>query len=165
MIRSVSCTTRKPRGAEVDGKDYYFVSEEEFRKRRSKGEFLEYAEVHGHWYGTLRETVEAAFRKGKSILLVIDVQGARQIRDKTRRMSATNPLRKGFVDIFVMPPSMNVLRKRLMHRGEDAPAVIRTRLRNAEKEMKSVKEFKYAIVNDQLDLAVDELEAILKNEA
>ena len=165
MVRSVSCTTRKPRGPEVDGKDYHFVAREEFARRLARGDFLEHAVVHGHWYGTLRRTVEQALRKRRSVLLVIDVQGAAQIRERARRLPAGNAIRRGWVDLFVMPPGLGVLRERLRRRGEDTEATIQRRLRNARREMRRAKEFKYAIVNDNLDVATAELEMILKHES
>ena len=165
MIRSVSCTTRHPRGAEVDGRDYYFLSREAFNQRVSNGDFLEHAVVHGNHYGTLRKTVEDALVARRSVLLVIDVQGAGLVRDQARRMPEESPIHRGFVDIFVMPPSRAVLKERLERRGEDDTETIRQRLKNAEKEMTRANDFKYAIVNDELNAAVEQLEAILDNEA
>lgn len=164
MIRSVSCTTRKPRGAEADGGAYHFISVKEFEQRVENREFLEHAEVHGSRYGTLRKTVEEALGKDLSVLLVIDVQGARQIRDIVRQLPPENPVRRGWVDIFVMPPSSAVLKKRLERRGEDAPDAIRKRLKNAEGEMESAREFKYVIVNDDLKDAVRQLKEVLDHE-
>lgn len=164
LVRSVSCTTRKPRGTEADGGAYHFVSLKEFERRVENREFLEHAVVHGSHYGTLRQTVEEALGRNLSVLLVIDVQGARQIRDIVGQLPPESPVRRGWVDIFVMPPSSAVLKKRLERRGEDAPDVIRKRLKNAEGEMESAKEFKYAIVNDDLEKAVRQLEEILDHE-
>jgi guanylate kinase len=165
LLRSISCTTRRPRGAEVGGSDYYFVSEEEFQLRAAAGEFLEHAEVHGNRYGTLRKTVEDTLRKRLSLLLVIDIQGAAQVRRQARNMKSDDLIRQGFVDVFVQPPSLDVLRARLEKRGEDSAAAIRKRLKNAMAEMKGAKDFKYVIVNDKLNEAVRELERILDHEA
>jgi len=121
--------------------------------------------VHGHRYGTLRKTVEDALRKNLSLLLVIDVQGAAQIRDHVRRMPPEHVIRQGLVDVFVRPPSLEVLRERLEKRGEDSANSIRKRLKNATEEMKGAKDFKYVIVNDNVRKAVREWERILDHEA
>lgn len=162
---SISCTTRKPRGEEMDGKDYHFLSDGEFDKRVEKGDFLEHAVVHGFKYGTLRRTVVDALGRGHSIIMDIDVQGARQVREKVRAASPEDLLRKGFVDIFVAPPSAEELRRRLVKRGEDAPEVIGRRLKNAEVEMRSAEEYCYRIVNDNLDRAYDEIREVILKEA
>jgi guanylate kinase len=165
MTYSVSCTTRAPRGEEVDGQDYHFLSEEEFARRVREGRFLEYAVVHGHRYGTLRETVEAAFAAGRSVLMDIDVQGAANIRRRVGAARPGDPLREGFVDVFIAPPSMEALRQRLVGRAEDSPESIERRLENAEAEMARAGEFRYRIVNDELDKAYRELEKILESES
>jgi len=133
--------------------------------RAAAGEFLEHAEVHGNRYGTLRKTVEDTLRKRLSLLLVIDIQGAAQVRRQARNMKSDDLIRQGFVDVFVQPPSLDVLRARLEKRGEDSAAAIRKRLKNAMAEMKGAKDFKYVIVNDKLNEAVRELERILDHEA
>jgi len=165
LVRSVSCTTRKPRGSEADGTDYYFVSDTQFEARMAAGDFLEHAEVHGNRYGTLRKTVEDALRKNLSLLLVIDVQGAAQVRDHARKMKPQDVIRQGLVDIFVKPPSLEVLQERLEKRGEDSAETIEKRLKNAMEEMGRAKDFKYVIVNENLSEAVRELERILDHEA
>ena len=161
---SVSCTTRAPREGEVDGTDYFFITEEEFERRVQAGEFLEHALVHGHRYGTLREAILGGFRRGRDVLMDIDVQGARQIRAHLAASPVNDPLRAGFVDVFIAPPSIEVLRKRLQGRGKDAPAVIERRLQMAENEMAHWREYQYLIINDRLDASYDALRAIVMAE-
>jgi len=160
MLRSVSCTTRKPRGREADGRDYHFISQSEFERRLGKNEFLEHAVVHGHRYGTLRKPVEKALAAGTDVLLAIDVQGAKQIRDSVMKPEAA-ALKKAFVDIFIVPPTMKTLRDRLVARNEDATDEIERRMRIAKQEMKCAGEYKYRVVNDSLDRAIRELEAVV----
>ncbi len=156
---SISCTTRPKRGNEEDGRDYYFVSEEEFDKLIEKGSFLEHAEVHGHRYGTLKETILKSLSEGRSVLLDIDVQGARQIRANVKYDAA---LKNAMVDIFVTVDSAEDLRNRLLKRGEDSAENIEIRLKNALDEMKSTDEFSYVLVNDNLDMAFERLVSILR---
>jgi len=164
MARSISCTTREKRRGEVDGKDYFFISEDTFTKRMERGDFLEYALVHGHRYGTPREPVEKLLAAGRDVLMAIDVQGAQQIRDKAIAAPPDSLLRKGFVDIFVIPPSRQVLKQRLIARGQDRPDDIRRRLIGAAKELARMHEFKYRVVNDDLDTALDALRCIVRAE-
>lgn len=161
MVYSVSCTTRAPRDGEIDGTDYYFISEEEFERRVQYDEFVEHATVHGHRYGTLRRFIERGFASGRDVLMDIDVQGASQIREKLSTLPASDALRRGFVDAFIAPPSIEVLRKRLHLRGKDADAVIERRLQQAENEMRRWREYKYLIVNDRLDASYDALRSIV----
>ncbi len=161
MVYSVSCTTRAPRDGEIDGTDYYFISEEEFERRVQNDEFVEHAMVHGHRYGTLRRFIERGFASGRDVLMDIDVQGAAQIRNKLATLPEGDALRRGFVDAFIAPPSIEVLRKRLHLRGKDADAVIERRLQQAENEMKRWREYKYLIVNDRLDASYDALRSIV----
>lgn len=162
LIYSISCTTRDSRGDEIDGEDYFFVSLEEFERRVAAGEFLEYAEVHGNMYGTLKETVDSAMAEGSSVLMDIDVQGARQIRDYMDDCAEDSTLKRGFVDFFIMPPSIEVLRERLECRDEDSVDVIEERLENATEEMSCAKEFMHVIVNDDLKIACKELEELVE---
>ncbi len=147
---SVSHTTRPRRASEKDGREYHFVSEKEFRRLAAREAFLEWAVVHGHLYGTSRQEIR---RKGgvSDVILDIDVQGARQIRGRL----------PGAVFVFVLPPSFAVLRRRLVDRGEDDPAQVSLRLRNAKAEIRQAGAFDYLIVNDRLDRAILELEAII----
>lgn len=162
MTRSVSCTTRAPRGAEVDGKDYHFLSKEEFNRRVASGLFLEHATVHGNQYGTLRSTVEAGLKAGLDVLMVIDVQGAASVRQSVK--SAGGLLSQSYVDIFISPPSVEALRDRLQKRGEDTPDVIERRLANAQGEMARRDEYRYQVVNDDLNQAYTELRSIVQKE-
>ena len=159
VVYSVSCTTRAPRGEERDGVAYHFLSDEECDRRGAAGEFLEHAVVHGHQYGTLRSAVEGPLAEGRWVVMDIDVAGAAQVREIVGRMPAESPVRRGFLDLFIDVPSMEELRRRLEKRGEDAPEVIETRLRNAEGERARKGEFAAVVVNDDLARAYAELRA------
>ena len=148
---SVSHTTRPPRVGERTGVEYHFVDEAAFRAIETRGGFLEWAVVHGNLYGTSREEVEPRLESGVDVLLDIDVQGARQVRSHVPEA----------VKVIVFPPSREVLEKRLKARGSDAPDVILRRLAAARKEMEEWGEFDYAIINEDLEAAVDELRSIL----
>ena len=165
VIYSVSCTTRSPRGEEKDGKHYYFLSKKEFKERVKNGEFIEYAKVHGNLYGTLEDTVLYAMESGSHVLLDIDVQGARQIRESLSRLDPRHPIRNGFIDIFISPPSMDELEQRLRGRGTDEEKVIRQRLDNAREEVESAGEYTYQIVNDDLEQAYLELKSLILAQA
>jgi guanylate kinase len=149
---SVSYTTRAPREGEVGGRDYFFVDEEAFRAMAERGEFLEWAEVHGNFYGTARSQVEDALGTGTDVLLDIDVQGARQVRESG--MSA--------VFAFILPPSRAVLAERLSGRGTDPEEVVRGRLRAAAGEIRDYELYDYVIVNDVLETALEELAAVVR---
>jgi len=164
IVYSVSCTTRAPRGDEVDGRDYVFLTDAQFEAYVRRGRFLEHAVVHGHRYGTLADTVRDAMHAGRHVLLDIDVQGAGQIREKLDGLPEDDLLKAGFVDIFIAPPSMEDLRRRLESRGEDAPETIERRLANAEKEMARAGEYRYRIVNDKLEDAYRRLREIVRHE-
>lgn len=164
MVYSVSCTTRPPRGTERDGIDYFFVSPERFRQLVEEEAFLEYADVHGYRYGTLKQTVRHAMHQGHSVLLDIDVQGAGQVRQTLQALPPDDLIVTGFVDIFVMPPSMEVLRERLEKRGEDSPEVIEQRMRNAMSEINEAGLYRYQMVNDELETAHRTLWKILEEE-
>ena len=148
---SVSYTTRPARAQEVDGEDYCFVSQEQFRDMLDDDEFLEWAEVFGHWYGTSRSAVDELRAAGKTVLLEIDWQGAEQIRN--REPSAES--------VFILPPDRGVLERRLRGRGTDTKGNIGRRLREAVTDMAQWEKFDYVLVNDDLDTAVSALEAIL----
>ena len=150
MKRCVTATTRVPRGGEKHGRDYWFLSEAEFKRRIADGGFFEYAQVHGNYYGTPRKEVEAALRKGQSLALVIDVQGGAAVKGQ----------RPDSVLVFLAPPSMAVLKKRLYQRATDAPEVLRRRLREAARECAAGAHYDYLVVNDDLDLAVGRVEQI-----
>lgn len=149
---SVSCTTRKPRAEDIEGKSYFFIDDESFLQMRSEGLFLEWAEVHGHCYGTRKDLVDKALEKGTDIVLEIDVQGALQVKEK-------NP---DAVTIFVMPPSMEALKSRLIGRGSETEEEAALRILNAEKEMSYAEKYDHTIVNNTVDEAVEDLIKIIQ---
>jgi guanylate kinase len=151
---SVSCTTRAPRRGEIDGKDYAFISRDEFLARRARDEFAESAEVHGHLYGTLRSEVERVLSGGRHVVMDIDVQGALQF-------TAAFP---GAVTVFVLPPSADVLLRRLRERRTENPEQLIARLRSAVEELRAVEEYRYVVVNDDLERAVGRVSAIIDAE-
>jgi len=150
MLYSISYTTRKPRADERNGVDYHFVSKQDFKKGIKKGHWAEWAEVYGNYYGTSAEFIEKSLSSGYDILLDIDVQGTVQILKHY----------PDSVTIFILPPSMNALRKRLEMRASDSKAVIEKRLVNAREEMAQKKMYRHIIVNDKLPAAIEELSAI-----
>jgi guanylate kinase len=151
---SVSYTTRAPRPGEQDGREYHFVDEPTFLAMRDRGEFLEHAQVHGHRYGTSKKVILDALARGEDLLLEIDWQGARQVR----------ALYPACVGIFILPPSLEELEKRLRGRAQDAEEVIRRRLQNARAELEHQHEFKYAIINKDFDAAREALADIIRRE-
>ncbi len=158
LIYSISCTTRAPRGDEEDGIDYHFLTVERFRELIAEDAFLEYAEVHGNSYGTLRAPIAEILAEGNSAILDIDVAGAAKVRHHViHHLPPDDPLRVGFTDIFINPPSMEALRERLEKRGTDSPEVIERRLANAEGEMARAPEYMYQVTNDDLGLAYKRL--------
>jgi len=151
---SVSFTTRAPRNGEVDGREYFFVTPEEFKRMVAANEFLEWAHVHGKLYGTSRSQVSHEISEGRDIVLEVDVQGAASIR----------ALMPDSVSVFILPPSFEVLRQRLLDRGTDSPEELDLRLRNAPTELKNYAAFQYLIINDDADRAADQLSAIVHAE-
>jgi len=150
--KSVTATTRAPRPGEFDGVHYHFLSRENFEERRSRGEFLESADVYGNLYGTLREKVERTLRDGVSCLLEIDVQGAALVRASGVPVAT----------VFLAPPSMEELERRLRHRGTEPEEVIRRRLDTARREMEERPKYDAVIVNDHIDAATERLERHLR---
>ena len=148
---SVSHTTRAPRGQEKHGREYFFVSEQEFDSMVSHGAFLEWANVHGRRYGTSRKAIEDRIHQGADVVLEIDYQGALQIKK----------IFENAVLIFILPPSWDELRSRLERRGEDTPDVIEVRLKNAAEEMAQAKEFDYVIINELFERALFDLKAVV----
>lgn len=146
---SISHTTRAPRHSEQDGRDYHFIDVSKFKDMRSRGEFLESAEVHGNFYGTSRVWMEGEIAAGRDVLLEIDWQGAQQVRRFFPEA----------VGIFIMPPSLDELERRLRGRGTDDDATIARRLQAALAEMRHVGEFEYVIINNELEQALSDLEA------
>ena len=158
FVYSISCTTRAPRGEEEDGLDYHFLTVERFRELLAQDAFLEHAEVHGNYYGTLKKPIEEVLAEGNSMILDIDVVGAAKVRHYVmHHLPPEAPLRAGYVDIFINPPSLEELRRRLEGRGTDAPDVIERRLQNAEGEMARAGEYRYQVLNDDLNLAYKRL--------
>ena len=154
IVYSISCTTRKPRGEEEDGLDYHFLTVERFRELIAEDAFLEYAEVHGNYYGTLRAPIVEILAEGHSAILDIDVAGAAKVRHHVvHHLPPEDPLRLGFMDIFINPPSLEALRERLEKRGTDSPEVIERRLANAEGEMSRAAEYMFQVTNDDLGIA------------
>jgi guanylate kinase len=151
---SISATTRAPRGAERDGVEYFFLDKADFEKKIEENAFLEYAKVHDHYYGTPKAHVLQMLDEGTDVILEIDVQGAAQIKEKL-----------GFgVLIFIAPPSIQVLKERLVNRKTDSDAQIQLRMKNALTELKQAEHYDYVIVNDTVDQAAADLEAIIRAE-
>lgn len=157
---SVSCTTRKPRPGEVDGVHYHFLSHEEFERRLAAGDFLEYARVFDHIYGTLKSEVIAQLEAGRDVFLDIDVQGAMQIRAAAARDEF---LRRTTDFIFIAPPSQAVLEKRLRGRASDSEEQIALRLATSRRELGFWKEYDFLVVNDEFETAVGEIAAIIRS--
>ncbi len=153
FVYSISCTTRSPRGEEEDGLDYHFLTKERFEELIKENAFIEYAKVHDNYYGTLKAPIEEVLAEGNSMILDIDVQGAAKVREYVKGLPNTDPLKIGYVDVFILPPSLEELRRRLEKRGTDAPDVIEKRLHNAEGEMARAEEYMYRVTNDDLGLA------------
>jgi guanylate kinase len=150
---SVSATTRQPRPGEHDGVDYHFLTPDQFERRVASGDFIEHAEYSGNRYGTLRREVDRRLAEGRPVVLEIEVQGARQIRETMPEA----------VQVFIAPPSSDALRARLVGRGTDAPEQVDDRLRTAEQELGAQPEFGHVVVNDRLEQATDELVAIVQH--
>jgi len=149
---SISFTTRPRRAAEIDGRDYFFVDDEGFRKMLARQAFLEYAQVFDHWYGTSREHTRSLIEQGYSVLLEIDWQGAAQIREREPEA----------LSVFVLPPSRPELERRLRGRGTDSERTIQRRLNDALSDMAHWDEFDYVVINENVDQAAAELEEILQ---
>ncbi len=151
---SVSYTTRAPRPGEADGREYHFVDDATFVAMLGRGEFLESAEVHGYRYGTSQAVIRATLERGEDLVLEIDWQGAQQVRR----------LYPGCVGVFILPPSVAELERRMRARGQDSDAVIRRRLASAEEEISHAPEFEYAIINKDFEIAKQDLQAIVRVE-
>jgi len=151
---SVSYTTRSPRANEVDGKDYFFVSEDRFEQLIKENDFLEYARVHSNWYGTSRSFILDRFAHNYHVIMDIDPQGAETIVKSNIEV----------VTIFLLPPDMKTLEKRLRERGTDSEETISLRLKNARQELKSLREYDYLVINDNLEVAIEEVKRIIEAE-
>ncbi len=154
LLFSVSYTTRAPRGAEKPGESYHFISREEFEQRIQDGEFLEWAEVFGHYYGTHRSYLERARAENRDLVLDIDVQGARKLKREI----------PDAVSIFILAPSRAILEQRLRARSEDSDEVIARRLREAREEIRNFRDYDYVLVNREVDTAAADLAAIIRAE-
>ncbi|MBQ5795969.1 MAG: guanylate kinase [Kiritimatiellae bacterium] len=157
IVYSISCTTREPRGEEEDGLDYHFLSKERFEELIAENAFIEYANVHGNYYGTLKSPIVEVLAEGNSMIMDIDVQGAAKVRDYVRSLPNTDAMKAGYVDIFIDPPSMEELRNRLEGRGTDSQATIEKRLANAEGEIQRAGEYMFRVTNDDLAIAYKRL--------
>lgn len=151
---SVSHTTRLPRPGEQDGVHYHFTNAETFRQQVAEGNFLEYAQVFDNYYGTSRLSVNALLESGKDVILEIDWQGARQVRERAENV----------ISIFILPPSVDALQERLHGRGQDSEETIRRRMRDAQNEMSHYPEYDYVVINDTFEVALDDLAAIFRSE-
>ena len=151
---SVSATTRSPRKGEVEGVNYYFMSKEEFKGKIEDNDFLEYAEVYDNFYGTPKSNVEELLEGGKDVILEIDIQGALKVKENTEEG----------VFIFILPPSMEELKARIIKRGSDTPESLMKRFKSAYKEINFISRYNYAVVNDEVETAVEKLEAIISAE-
>jgi guanylate kinase len=160
LFYSVSCTTRPPRAGEIDGQDYRFLSERDFRERADKGDFLEHAQVHGDRYGTLREPIVTNLRSGKDVLIDIDTQGAAVIRN------CDDPfIRDALADVFIMPPDLEELRKRLLKRGTETAEQIDSRLATAAREMEHWRDYRYTIISGSVEEDLQRFRQIMETES
>jgi guanylate kinase len=160
LFYSVSCTTRSPRTGEIDGEDYRFLSEEHFRARIAAGDFLEYAQVHGDYYGTLREPILTNLNYGVDVLIDIDTQGATTIRN------CDDPtIRDALADVFVMPPNIDELRRRLRKRGTETEEQINRRLETALREMELWRDYRYTIISGSIEEDLEKFRHIMAAES
>jgi guanylate kinase len=160
LFYSVSCTTRTPRAGEIDGQDYRFLSDADFRERVGKGDFVEYAQVHGDHYGTLREPIVTNLETGKDVLIDIDTQGAAVIRN------CGDPLiRDALADVFIMPPDLEELRKRLLKRGTETAQQIDSRLATAAREMEHWRDYRYTIISGSVEEDLQRFRQIMEAES
>lgn len=155
-VFSVSCTTRVPRPGEVHGKDYFFLEEADFLARVDRGEFFEFARVHNRWYGTLKSYVYDYLRQGVDVFMDIDVQGANQVRGCEDEL-----VRRCLTDIFVMPPSLEELRARLLGRNTESEEAFELRMRNAEAELQHWRDYRYCLVSDTRESDEERFRALL----
>jgi guanylate kinase len=160
LFYSVSCTTRAPRAGEIDGQDYQFLSDADFRERIEKGDFLEHAQVHRDRYGTLREPVVTNLKSGKDVLIDIDTQGAAVIRN------CDDPvIRDALADVFIMPPDLEELRKRLLKRGTETAEQIDSRLATAAREMEHWRDYRYTIISGSVEEDLQRFRQIMEAES
>ena len=160
LFYSVSCTTRPPRAGEIDGQDYRFLSDKDFRERAEKGDFLEHAQVHSDCYGTLREPVVTNLENGRDVLIDIDTQGAAVIRTCDDRL-----IRDALADVFIMPPDLEELRKRLLKRGTETVEQIDSRLATAAREMEHWRDYRYTIISGSVEEDLQRFRQIMDAES
>jgi len=160
LFYSVSCTTRAPRAGEIDGQDYQFLSDADFRERIEKGDFLEHAQVHRDHYGTLREPVVTNLKSGKDVLIDIDTQGAAVIRN-----CGDPVIRDALADVFIMPPDLEELRKRLLKRGTETAEQIDSRLATAAREMEHWRDYRYTIISGSVEEDLQRFRQIMEAES
>jgi len=161
MTRAITCTTREPREGEKDGEDYYFLDAGSFLKRVQAGNFLEHATVYGHSYGTLKSEVLGKLRSGKDVLLNVDVQGAATIR---QRAEEDPELKAALISVFLTPPSLGVLEKRLAKRGSDSATAVQKRLAVARQEIAQWKNFDYLIISERIADDLRNMQAVIESE-
>ena len=154
VVLSVSATTRSPRKGEVDGVNYHFMTKEQFKDKIEANDFLEYAEVYDNFYGTPKSNVEALLESGKDVILEIDIQGALKVKENT----------EDGVFVFILPPSMEELKQRIIKRGSETEESLMKRFKSAYKEINFVSKYNYAVVNDEVETAVEKLESIITAE-
>jgi len=159
FVYSVSCTTRAPRPGEIEGEDYHFISHEEFSAQKKAEAFLEHAEVHGHCYGTLKQPVLEQLERGIDVLIDIDTRGAAAIR------ASTDPLiQAALADVFIMPPDLEELRRRLERRGTENSEEIKIRLTNAAREMECWRDYRYTIISGSMEENIEKFRAVMRAE-
>ncbi len=160
LFYSISCTTRAPRAGEIDGEDYQFISGAEFREQIAKGDFLEHALVHGDHYGTLREPIVTNLKRGKDVLIDIDTQGAATIRN-----SGDPLIKDALADVFIMPPDLEELRRRLIKRGTETAEQIDSRLATAAREMEHWRDYRYTIISGSVEEDLQRFRQIMDAES
>jgi len=159
FIYSVSCTTRSPRPGEVHGEHYFFMSDEEFQSHIAAGEFLEHAEVHGRFYGTLKSNVIAHLKQGTDVLLDVDTVGAASIR------ACEDPIiQAALADVFIMPPGLDEISRRLSQRGTESEEQVATRLHNASGEMQKWRDYRYTLISSSMEEDIEKFRAIMRAE-
>ena len=151
---SVSATTREPRNGEVEGVNYFFLKKEDFLQKVEEGDFLEHAEVYGNYYGTPKSSVQKMIDEGRDVILEIDIQGALKVKENCEEG----------IFIFILPPSMEELKQRIIKRGSETPESLMRRFKSAYKEINYISKYNYAVVNDEVDTAVSKIEAIITAE-
>ena len=160
LFYSISCTTRAPRAGEIDGEDYQFISGAEFREQIAKGDFLEHALVHGDHYGTLREPIVTNLKRGKDVLIDIDTQGAATIRN-----SGDPLIKDALADVFIMPPDLEELGRRLIRRGTETAEQIDSRLATAAQEMEHWRDYRYTIISGSVEEDLQRFRQIMDAES